>query len=133
MKAATPAPDPDPLVPVHESIIERHVYDSSEFGSNENNAYVLQGGTEIPRLVRSVPVKISLHEMESVETDADVVVSFTVDFTGAPRDLKVTKSGGAALDRRALDAIAQYRFQPATDNNAPVQWPVTIEIKLKKS
>jgi TonB family protein len=134
--AATSAADPgtEIMVPIHQSVVEH-----SSDGVNINDstiAYSFNGGVTpvtAPKLVQASPLTLSLREMESESAEANVVLQLTVDLAGAAKNVKVVRSGGAALDKRAIEAVSQYRFKAATQNNIPVEAPVTVEIKIKKS
>jgi TonB family protein len=85
-----------------------------------------------PRLTRAVEVQLSDKELAAQPAETSVVVRATVDANGSPRNLTVAHSAGATLDKRALEAVSQYRFVPATRDNEPVEAPVTISIKIQK-
>jgi TonB family protein len=134
--AAPAAVDPGTaiMVPVHQTVVERNGQDNnsndSTLGYGFNNSAV---ATTAPKLIQASPLTMSLRDMESETAEADVVLHFTVDLAGTAKDVKVVHSGGATLDKRAIEAINLYRFKPATQNNVPVEAPVTVEIKIKKS
>lgn len=84
-----------------------------------------------PKLVSVVGRKLPLSQVAS--TNADVVVNFIVDNHGVPAEVKVVRSAGsAAVDASTVEAVKQYRFQPATYNNLPVYSHVAMEISVKK-
>lgn len=132
--AATSAADPGTqiMVPVHQTVVERYNGDADSTDSTLSYSFgaVI---TTAPKLVQASPLTMSLRDMESETSEAAVVLQFMVDLTGATKDVKVLHSGGAMLDKRAIEAINLYRFKPATQNNVPVEAPVTVEIKIKKS
>ena len=122
------------MVPVHQTVVERSSGDADT--SNSTLGYSFASGAMVstaPKLVQASPLAMSLRDMESENPEADVVLQLTVDLTGTPTNVKVVHSGGATLDKRAIEAVNLYRFKPATQNNIPVEAPVTIEIKIKKS
>jgi len=56
-----------------------------------------------------------------------------VDNRGVPREFAVVRSAGSAdVDKGTVEALRQYRFQPATMNNLPIVAHLTMEIKLQK-
>ena len=131
--AAAAGTGADIMVPVRQTVVER----SSDTNTNDSTlAYSFNSGVvaeTAPKLVQSSPLTLSLRDMESESAEAKVVLQLTVDLAGIPQNVKVIHSGGAALDKRALESVSEYRFKPATENNVPVEAPVTIEIKVKKS
>lgn len=126
--AAAPSAD-SVMVPVHETIID------NSLGSSESAGYSFTAGRPVaPKLIYSVPLQLSLKDMRSEpDTATTIVVRLTVNADGTAGDLSIAQSGGATLDKRALEAAAQYRFQPATENNVPVAATATIAFTLKKS
>jgi len=127
-------PGTEIMVPVHQTVVENN---GSGINSNDSTlGYSFNNGvvaTTAPKLIQATPLAISLREMESETAVADVVLQFTVDVAGTAKNVKVVRSGGATLDKRAIEAVNLYRFKPATQNNVPVEAPVTVEIKIKKS
>jgi TonB family protein len=130
VSAATSAdPGTEIMVPVTQTVVERPSNaETKDATPTYNNAT-----TTAPKLIEAKPLAMSLRDMESETAEASVVLQFTVDSTGTPKNMKVVHSGGAALDKRATEAVNLYRFKPATQNGLPVEAPVSVEIKLKKS
>jgi hypothetical protein len=99
--------------------------------------YVMYGGgtpteSTSPSLTRAVEIDLSQQELAAQPTLTNVVVQATVDIYGFPRNLAVAHSAGAVLDKKALAAVSQYRFKPATLDNRPVDAAVLITIKIQK-
>jgi protein TonB len=59
-----------------------------------------------------------------------VKVSLVVDETGMPRDWRILETPDAALADTCIEAIAQWRFEPATVNGQPVKVRVTVPLVL---
>lgn len=59
-----------------------------------------------------------------------VAVALTVGEDGIPRDLHVVRSLGFGLDEKAMEALKQWRFQPARVNGQPAAVPATIEVNF---
>jgi len=132
--AASAEPCTDIMIPVRQTVVERS---SDDVNTNDSTiSHTISNGISpvtAPKLIKSSPLTLSLRDMESESAEAKVVLQLTVDLAGIPQNVKVIHSGGAALDKRALESVSEYRFKPATENNVPVEAPVTIEIKVKKS
>lgn len=56
-----------------------------------------------------------------------VVLSVTIGTDGKLSDLRLIRSGGAASDKTAMDTLRRWRFQPATCDGVPVEFPMYIE------
>lgn len=61
----------------------------------------------------------------------DVIVSLIVDQDGLPRDVQVAKGMGNEFDEKAVEAVKQYRFKPATQNGEPVPVDLKIEVNFR--
>jgi TonB family protein len=128
--AAAPTPNAaDLMVPVRQTIIDESALDNS---GTLGYTYTAERPSA-PRLLHAVPLQLSLKDMRSEPDTATIVVNLTVSPEGKPSNIAIARSAGAMLDQRALTAVAQFRFQPATDNNTPVASTATVSFKLKKS
>jgi TonB family protein len=96
------------------------------FGGSEPNEMTA------PKMTRSVVLQLSGEDLAATPDVSQVVVSGTVDEYGYLRNLSVAHSAGAAVDKKALEAVNGFRFKPATVNNQPVQAAVSIAIKIEK-
>ncbi len=84
-----------------------------------------------PKLVSVVGRKLPQDVANT--TNAAVTVNFVVSPQGVPSEFHIVRSAGdKAVDQGTLDALRQYRFQPATLNNLPVYAHLTMEISLQK-
>jgi TonB family protein len=122
------------MVPIHQTVVERTSDDVDV--SDSTLSYSFSNGVTAmtaPKLIQASPLTLSLQEMEAQSTESSVQLQLTVDPSGTPRDVKVVRSGGAILDKRAVEAVSKYHFKAATQNSIPVNAQVTIAIKIKKS
>jgi len=135
---ATPAPaaaagdGSDIMVPVHESVIQNSA-GSSDANDSGTISYSMLGGDPVTaaKLIQSKAIVLSLKDVRSAQFSGTVVVQMTVATDGTPRNLAITRSGGDALNKRALDAVSQYRFKPAMQDGLAVESTVTVQIKLE--
>jgi protein TonB len=58
------------------------------------------------------------------------IVEAVIDEEGRVRDVRILKSLGMGLDRAALDAVAQWRFTPATLNGRPIKVLYTLTVNF---
>lgn len=56
----------------------------------------------------------------------------TVDAAGAPRDIAVVAPNDPELTRGIVEAVAQWRFTPATRNGVPVATRVELPLRLSR-
>jgi TonB family protein len=73
-------------------------------------------------------------EARAMKINGRCIVSLTVDVTGMPRNLKVDRCSDPSFEESSLDAVAQYRFKPATTQEGkPVAVKVNVEINYRLS
>lgn len=60
--------------------------------------------------------------------EAKSLVGMTVDANGLPQNLCVLNEMGHGFDRRAFDAVSEYRFKPATLHGKPVPVHLVVEV-----
>jgi TonB family protein len=56
------------------------------------------------------------------------VLELIVDDEGVPRNLRVVKAIGDGLDEKAVEAVRQWRFRPATKDGKPVAVLINVEV-----
>jgi TonB family protein len=82
-----------------------------------------------PRLVHHVdpivPPNSRAHRFRKV-----IRIQLTIQTDGVPRDLKVTEGATDDLNESALEAVRQWRFQPATRDDKPVEVTVVVEVSF---
>jgi len=59
------------------------------------------------------------------------VVSLIVDAQGNPQRVSVVRHLGMGLDEKAVEAVRQYKFKPATLQGKPVPVEVNIEVNFR--
>ena len=59
------------------------------------------------------------------------VLGLTVDERGRVRDVHVTRSLDKRLDQNAIDAVKQWKFNPATRNGKPVAVFTSVEVDFR--
>jgi TonB family protein len=85
-----------------------------------------------PQVTRAVELDLSEQELAEQPAVSNVVLHAIVDENGVPRNVQVSQSGGSVVDRKAIAAVSQYRFKPATMDNKPTWASVSITIKIQK-
>ena len=61
-------------------------------------------------------------------TDA---LSMPIGADGKPRDIRVQRGLGMGLDQKAMEAVKQWRFDPATKDGRPVAVQISVEVSFK--
>ena len=88
----------------------------------------------------SAPKLISSKEPEFPESEkgrkgkfeGTCLLGFVVDESGMPQDVHVVRSLRQDFDEKAIEAVRQYRFQPATKAGAPVAVSLKVEVKFAR-
>jgi periplasmic protein TonB len=86
-------------------------------------------GIEPPRLVREVKAQYT-DEARRRSLSGDVILEIIVRRDGSVGDVKVLQGLGAGLDQRAVEAVRQWRFDPATRKGAPVDVVVEVAVEF---
>jgi hypothetical protein len=138
--------DQTPLVQADKSS-PRLTADGAPFCSQEFESRTLPegtyrvGGSVLPPIeIKAVEATFSDEERKYAKTimktqhikrfEAKSLVDLIVDTDGIPRHLCMLNELGHGFDRRAFDAVAGYRFKPATSDGRPVPVHVSIEVKF---
>ncbi|HZQ44380.1 MAG TPA: energy transducer TonB [Acidobacteriaceae bacterium] len=89
------------------------------------------GNVVPPVLVHDVVPKMPhvsfFHKPKSVGS----TVCGVVDEQGLPQNFTVAKSAGDKFDKSALDAVRQYRFNPAAQGGKPVAVGLCFQVNFK--
>jgi TonB family protein len=98
--------------------------------------YALKGSmptqSSAPQVTQAVELDLSAQELAEQPAVSSVVLRAIVDENGVPRNVQVSHSAGSVVDRKAIAAVSQYRFKPATLDNKPTWASVSITIKIEK-
>jgi len=106
---------------------------------DQNGTYRIAGNVVPPRVIHSVEPKIPKKDRKQAKSGT-TLIQLTVGKDGSVQNAHVLKSraetmkpgndqAAAVLDQSALDAVNQYRFQPATLNGQTI--PVLINVQIK--
>jgi protein TonB len=83
-----------------------------------------------PRLIYSPEPEFS-EEARKAKFSGDVQVYLIVDEHGMPTHVRVARGVGMGLDEKAVEAVRQYRFKPATQNGRPVKVDMYIDVNFQ--
>jgi protein TonB len=87
---------------------------------------------------RGVTAPVVIHRVEPEYPDearkarfqGSVLVAVEVDEQGRVRGVRVVKPAGLGLDEKAIEAVKQWRFRPATRDGRAVAVPAQIEVSF---
>lgn len=86
------------------------------------------GGFVPPKLIRSVRPVVPREALRDFVT-GNVTTDATIDFTGRVKSAKAL-AGPAILRKAAVDAVKQYRYQPAMQDGKPVPAHLKVTIQF---
>jgi periplasmic protein TonB len=99
-------------------------------GGIGGGVFKVGGGISAPQAI-STPDPEYTEEARNAKTQGTCVLWLIVDQQGNPRDIRVVRGLGFGLDARAIDAVKQWRFQPALKDGRPVNVQISVEVGFK--
>lgn len=98
-------------------------------GGIGGGVYKVGGGISAPQAI-SAPDPDYTEEARRAKKQGTCVLWLIVDAAGRPRDIKVVRGLGLGLDAKALQAVQQWRFQPALKDGKPVDVQISVEVEF---
>jgi protein TonB len=89
-----------------------------------------KGGVNGPRPIYDPDPEYS-EAARKAKYQGSVLLWLIVGPNGRTRNIRVQRSVGMGLDEKALDAVSQWRFQPATLNGQPVAVQINVEVSFR--
>ena len=83
-----------------------------------------------PKVLSTVPPKYS-DEAVKAKLEGEVHLLATIGSDGQARDIQVVRGLGMGLDEQAIEAVKQWRFEPATLDGKPVAVRINFDIKFR--
>jgi TonB family protein len=99
-------------------------------GGTGGGPYRPGSGITPPQLLREVRPDYT-EEARRQGIEGDVVLEIVVKSDGSVGDVRIVHGLGGGLDRRAVDAVRQWRFTPARRLGAPVDVMVEVAVEFK--
>jgi periplasmic protein TonB len=96
-------------------------------GGIGGGVYKVGGGISAPQPV-STPDPEYTQEARNAKTEGTCILWMIIDQQGHPRDIRVVRGLGFGLDARAIEAVKQWRFQPAMKDGQPVNVQISVEV-----
>jgi len=88
-----------------------------------------RNGVTIPRAIKQTPPEYS-DEARRKKLEGTVLLSLVVTANGDTADIKVTRALGSGLDEKAIEAVSQWTFEPATKDGKPVAVKIAVEVSF---
>jgi TonB family protein len=96
-------------------------------GGTGGGVFRVGGGVSAPRAIFAPDPEYS-EEARKAKFQGTVVLYVVVGPDGRPRDIRVTRSLGLGLDEKAMEAVKQWKFEPAMKDGHPVAVAVNVEV-----
>jgi TonB family protein len=99
----------------------------------QETVYKIGGDVSAPVLTYSVDAEFPDAEKNAKQGLQGVaVVELIVDSKGRPRDIRMKRSLRPDFDKCAINAVRQYKFDPAMRKGKPVAVALTIEVNFRR-
>ena len=71
-------------------------------------------------------------EAKTAKISGSVLLKLVVDENGSAQDIQVARSLDEGLDQKAIEAVRQWRFAPATEDGKPMAVAASIEVNFRR-
>jgi periplasmic protein TonB len=88
------------------------------------------GGVSAPRAVYAPDPEYS-EEARKAKFQGTCVLWLVVGPDGHPRDIRVARTLGLGLDEKAIEAVKQWKFEPAMKDGKPVSVQINVEVSFR--
>lgn len=88
------------------------------------------GGVSAPKTVYAPDPEYS-EEARKAKFQGVCVLGLVVGPDGRPRDIHVVRSLGLGLDEKAIEAVKNWKFEPAVKDNKPVAVAISVEVDFR--
>ncbi|MDQ1388156.1 MAG: periplasmic protein TonB [Acidobacteriaceae bacterium] len=99
-------------------------------GGIGGGVFKVGGGISAPQAL-STPDPEYTEEARNAKTQGTCILWLIVDDQGRPRDIRVVRGLGFGLDTKAIEAVKQWRFQPALKDGRPVNVQISVEVGFR--
>lgn len=99
-------------------------------GGFGGGVYRVGGGVTAPRAIFSPDPDYS-EEARKAKFQGTCVLWLIVGPDGHPRDVRISRSLGMGLDQKAIEAVKQWKFQPAMKDGRPVAVQINVEVNFR--
>lgn len=87
-------------------------------------------GITPPRVIHQVMPQSNPDDAKGFRISGTVLVGLVVSSKGEPMEVHVVKSLDKDVDDTAVDAVKQWKFDPAKKDGRPIAVRVTVEIRF---
>jgi TonB family protein len=99
-------------------------------GGIGGGAFRVGGGVSAPRAVYAPDPEYS-EEARKAKFQGVCVLWLVVGPDGRPRDIRVARTLGLGLDEKAIEAVKNWKFEPALKDGKPVAVQINVEVSFR--
>src|SRR6266404_844929 len=99
-------------------------------GGIGGGVFKVGGGVSAPKAIFAPDPEYS-EEARKAKYQGTCAVSLIVGPDGKPRDIRVARSLGLGLDEKAIEAVTQWKFEPAMKDGKPVAVAISVEVDFR--
>jgi len=119
------------LSAAHSASAQAQSSDTSPPSGPQTNERVFRvgGGVSAPHVVYAPqPQRSDGTSRGKIKFQGTCVLSLIVSAEGSPRDIKIARKLGFGLDEKAIEAVRQWKFEPALKDGKPVAVQINVEV-----
>ena len=99
-------------------------------GGYGGGAYRVGGGVSAPKALYAPDPEYS-EEARKAKYQGTVVLWLVVDAAGRPQQIRVQRPLGMGLDEKAIEAVRNWKFEPARKDGQPVPVMINVEVNFR--
>jgi periplasmic protein TonB len=99
-------------------------------GGMGGGAFRVGGGASPPKTLYAPDPEYS-EEARKAKFQGTCVLWLIVGPDGRPRDIHIARSLGLGLDEKAIEAVKQWKFEPAMKDGKPVAVQINVEVDFR--
>jgi TonB family protein len=99
-------------------------------GGYGGGVFRVGGGVSAPRALDTPDPEYS-EEARKAKYQGTCVLWLIVGPDGKPRDVKVARALGMGLDEKAIEAVRNWKFEPAMKDGKPVAVQINVEVNFR--
>jgi periplasmic protein TonB len=99
-------------------------------GGTGGGVFRVGGGVSAPKVLYQPDPEYS-EEARKAKYQGVCVLSLIVGPDGKPREIHVARSLGLGLDEKAIEAVNQWKFEPAQKDGKPVAVAINVEVQFR--
>ncbi|MGB8014093.1 MAG: energy transducer TonB [Terriglobales bacterium] len=105
-------------------------YGPGRGGGTGGGVFHVGGGVSAPKVIYQPDPEYS-EEARKAKFQGTCVLWLVVGPDGKPRDIRVSRTLGLGLDEKAMEAVKNWRFEPAYKDGKPVAVSINVEVSFR--